>query len=137
MRKILTIIFALLIMATYISCSTESSDEYENLVEKTWYSTNNGWTGNYSRAKWSYTFAECEKISDTEFYVIYETRLFFYTTIPSTSAKRYQTAKLAREKCSKWTYYSKISDNYKKSVTTLNNGTKFYRHKIKEVKYTD
>jgi hypothetical protein len=108
-----------------IGCSTDGSTN-ENLVEKTWFTDDNG---NYSRATWSFTFAECEKISDTEFNVIYETRLLFYTEIPSTSTKRYQTAKLAREKCSKWTYYSK------KGLTTSNNGIKFYRNKIKECRY--
>ena len=137
MRKILTIIFTLLIMATYISCSTESLDEDENLVEKTWYSTNNGnWTGSLSAFSWVFAFEECEKISDTEFQVIRETLIYFKTAMPSTSTERRISAQYAKEHCSKWNY-RRITESYKKNVTTLNNGIKFYRHKIKEVKYTD
>lgn len=137
MRKILTIIFALLIFI-YMSCSTDGSGSTtnENLVTKTWYSHNNGsWTGNYSGATWLYVFEDCEEISNTQFYVIYETRLYFYTAMPSTDTKRRQTAELARAKCFNWNY-GKITDGYKKSVTTLNNGTKFYRQKVKRCQYS-
>ena len=137
MKKFLTIIFALL-TGIYMSCSTggSGSTTNENLVTKTWYSLNNGnWTGNYSGATWLYTFEDCEEISDTEFYVIQETRLYFYTAMPSIDTKRRQTAERARAECSNWIYYNKFTDGYKKSVTTLNNGAKFYRNKINKAQY--
>lgn len=137
-KHILFILCFFVASSVCIGCSTDGSGSTtnENLVTKTWSGSNNGnWTGNYSGAKWSYTFADCEEISDTEFYVIYETRLFFYSARPLTETERRQTAERARAKCSNW-IYGQITDGYKKCATTVGNKTKFYRQKTKQFKYT-
>lgn len=138
--KIKHILFILcfFVVSLCVSCSTDGSGSTtnENLVTKTWYGINNGnLAGNYSGATWSFTFADCEKISDTKFQVIHETCLYFYTAMPLTSTERRQIAEQARARCSNWIYYNQISESYKNKVTTLNNGIKFYRYKISKVQY--
>lgn len=135
--KIKHILFILcFFMASFvcIGCSTDGSGSTtnESLVTITWSDTNNGWTGNYSKATWSYTFADCEKISDTEFQVIHETRLFFYFAMPLNDTERRQIAEQARARCYNWIY--QISKHFKNKVTTIN-GIKFYRQKIELCKY--
>ena len=139
--KIKHILFILCFFVTSfmcVGCSTDGSGSTtnENLVTKTWSSANNGkWTGSHSGAIWSYTFADCEEISDTEFYVISETRLFFYTAMPLTDTERRQIAEQARARCSNW-IYNQISESCKNTVTTINKGIKFYRYKINKFQYT-